>query len=577
MRKALAEQRYDEVKTLSEQYAIIDPQSGLADFFVNLARIRQDTITERSELGGLVLAQYGSERMQASASAPAAGAAAVAAAAGGATATPVEIAQAGPTPSAGAPVIVQTPTIESGSTAQATPQAIAATPVSAIATPAVGTVAPVAPVTTPAPAVVPAVAPVVAPAVAPVQPAKPAWQAFLIPGLIVLAVLALLAFLMKMMRGRRAARVHAVEDVQAVPPVAVAAAANGPAEDDLETLTPDVAPVFQEETQPSVQSIEPQDVLFAPDSRPSDSAFEFGSSDIELTPVPTSQFPVETQSQDPFAPGSGGLDVSQTLKFDEPSRDEEAPEATVEGLLNFIPIEPVGDSASQDSGIDIGNVDTHPEIPSREDLMGGLRFEDLVAAPPSQGSSLTEGTSRGESAFSLNDFDSIADHSNLGDESGGGLSFDDVLINKPARSGSDESVSALDLDNIEFPSRPITNADDSYISDYDEVSEMGSDLEQTKGFQEHFENLMFSAPPPPPPMPDDTLKSTEGAGSELDATQRTWRSPEDTHPSDLGLDMDPVGQADTQKDPTADTGGYELPPTFELETEEEKSPPPPEK
>lgn len=592
MRQALAEQRYSDVKNLAEQYAVVDPQSGLADFFMQLARIREDTIAQRREVGGLFLAQYGSSRMEASGTAVAAAVppTATPSAGSGVTATPTPSAVPSGTPSA-----MPSPAVQPVAPVQ-TPVAPAETPAIAAVSPTPVEVAQATP-TPEAPAVsaTPAVAPVSAtPAPAMRTPAVPAastesWlDRWMMPGLIALGALVVLAIVLMLLRKSRGRKAEPVAEAPAAEPAATAAAG-------ATAVTAPSAPVEEPVSEPGFESpfagiegTEPTDMLapdFASESAGADAEIE--PETHEPAPSPTGQLPSDMdESLEPspsdleFKPaGQSEPPQEETASVSSSMEDTKSSGGDIDSLLSFIPAESQ-DDRDKPSALDVSAFEAPSEPPPvAED--GGLHFEDLVTAPPSQ---MGEGSKGPESSFSLNDFESVGDQSNLGEESGGSLSFDDVVIpQKASNAPADESLSSLDLNNLEFPSKP-EEVEDSYISDYDSVSDAGSeDVEQTKGFQQHFENLMFSTegePQADATQGRDKSEETTDAGSA--ATQKSWPgAPDDTRPSDLGGGLEEttgLSQAETENEaltPPELSLEDTLPPTYDLDTEQEGTPPPP--
>ncbi len=551
LRKAIAEQRYSDVKSLADQYKVVDPQSGLADFFVNLSRIREDTITERNELGGLILAQYGAQRSVATKPAKSESSVGVATPSGTtASPTPFDVAQA-----------PGQPTPATGMIAQTLP--------SAIVTPAqteAPTVAPVAPVVT--------------------FEEEPLWKKYAVPAAIGLAVLVLVFVAIALIRKRKARAALAPVEEAPAPSVPVAAATvagigaatPSPPSDgfDFESAfgSTDVAPA--DVAPPTVETVVPQ----SPAAEDPFATLDFNEPvEQDLAPSAGEQMPSELE--DTFMQSeSVGLEISEPLGMQDLSDDafqsaHPEEEDQVADLLNFIPSENLDETLQ--SGFDIGAIEAQSEAPSRDDMPSSLNFEDLVTARTSP-SRLPDDSKETGSAFSLNDFESIGEHSVAGEESGGSLSFDDLVISKPPMMTGDESLSVLDLENMDFPSLPPSEIDDSFISDYDEVSDMGSDVEQTKGFQAQFENLLFGATPPPPPVFSETTHGVGDADSSettetADSTKRTGElSPDDTQPSDLGPELETAADqtAKSEQRTTADLSSEDT--NFNLDTQADTKP-----
>ena len=622
MRQAIAEQRYNDIKDLSDKYALIDPKSGLAEFFMTLSRIRKDTITERQQMGGLFLAQYGSRSgatqpaSKPVSMAPAGGTTDVASAAGS---QPVgsSVAGSGAVASAiGASGALATAPVMA-SAAQAGTAAAMATPLGVSATPPVN-------IASATPAHTPAIAAVARPAAVrtPVSfESEPVWKTYLKPTAYGAGGLVVLIALLALVRRKKTAAVPAPATAP-VPPTETEAVSTAPKTDSSLGLGIDMTPVGAGIAMAPAAAAAEGDAFGAPDTfsdpfatpsafTPQQAAeataptqilptsglaamdgFEelnFGPTENLGGPNPTGELPVDEEEDEVAEPPSkiefGDMfstpsqDALQIGSASAPVESGSAPsqgrprDASVDDLLNFIPMEqdrpsaPPPDTLEKPSGLGLSEFDLNAldaksdlpsEQPSRDESMGGLSFEDLLTAAPPPANPPSRS---GGSALSLNDFESSGRGSSLTDRSSGSapIGFDDLLVSPPPGNMPDETGSSLDLNNIELPSAPSAESD-SYISDFDDiktpVSEMNPprEMERTDDFHKKFEDLMFNVVPPPPPPTEETQPGATTAPITTDMNIRWTGSPEDTQPSDIGMDMEPrQPNEDTQTNSKRDT------------------------
>lgn len=478
MRKALAEHEYDKIKPLAEEYALAFPESGVDEFFLNLARIRVDTLDKRREMGSFLrLRQMGSRRPGAAAEA------------GGPESRPAELAPGQP------------PGEAPGAAPEATPFEAAAAGAQPAATPPAAS--------TPAPGAAPEAAP---PPALPVETAlgqPPVWKSFIkayaMPagygagGLI--AVIAALIFLRKR---RMAQKPDAFQEALASGTKSgdtaggARAAAAAPAVP-LGELFADIEPEL--ETAPFAQEtgeaqLEPEQEpelaeFMAPVQEEGPSDFEVPQAPLEEVPTPTGTLPEES------AETTAGLGLGAAAPAG-PLEPTPTPMGEIEDLLSFIPAE-----------------ETPPPFQpasAAEESTGGLSLDDLVIPEP------TPPPAAGLEAAPTPPPSALKDVASTG---GFDRQFEQIMFEAEAQGDTrapDESVSPDESTN---GSPPATQA---APPPPDVPTFEFSPLEDTRP----------SESPPPPNLDFGELEDTKVSAPPPDATPLPEADTQNERPSSLG-------------------------------------------
>ncbi|MCX7017146.1 MAG: hypothetical protein NTW86_32050 [Candidatus Sumerlaeota bacterium] len=526
MRVALAAGDYGQIKSLADEYALAYPQSKTDQFFMGIARVRQDTLEKQKQLGSFLgLAQLGSLHKKEAAEAVAA----AGAPASGPAFAPVEVAMAAPGAEAGAPG--------------------AAAPVSP-ATPAAGTTAPQA-------------------APPPALPAEelektPAWviyaKQFAVPAGLgaggLLAVIAILVYLRRRKPAEEEEMFKEALGAKKAPPSA--AEAEPVAEEELE---PELAPsapggLFEEELETGIEtgplapepsteefrvaapfeptvktpvaprdefslldaeSVAPQAAPAAEDElAPSESRLTDTDAGLlddlfkETTGAAEPQFDLETFGGASTKPADETLGAGETA-LPQPAS---APSSEIDDLLSFIPTEapkpPTPELAKPAVSV------APPEKPEESTsgiTLSDLELPDILVPPPAAPQAKKPRLEEPDK-----------------EESTGGLSLEDLAIPEPTPTpfgGARPSTPAPHLDVLglteEFTPPPAPS---------EEV------LSRTEGFARQYEDILFETPTRAETRPAEPGTESEESTAGESTKKSKGSSPSATPSSSLDVELE---------------------------------------